>query len=84
MFLQDIAMGSLIRSLLTETGAAVVLVCSHHAFHCRVGRLVLAMVKQPQMVQPACTAQSLEHSRQGTVQGKRPLPKALATPVRQA
>ena len=51
-------------------------------FHCRVGPLVPAMVKQPQMVQLACMAQSLEHSRQRTVQGKRPLPKAPATPVR--
>ena len=58
--------------------------CDHLACHCRVGPLVPAMVKQPQTVQPACTAQSLEHSRQGTVQGKRPLPKAPATPVRQA
>ena len=76
--------GSFIHGLPTETGAAVGLDCDHLACHCRVGPLVPAMVKQPQTVQLACTAQYLEHSRQGTVQGKRPLPKAPATPVRQA
>ena len=84
MVLQDIARASLIHCLLIKTGAAVVLVCNHLASYCRVGPLVPATVKQSQMVQPACMAQSLEHSRQGTVQGKRPLRKASATLVRLA
>lgn len=36
----------------------------------RVGLLVSATAKQPQMAQPVCMAQCLEHSRPGSGQGR--------------